>query len=670
MRPTHHLLICIIIVFAGFYVYSETVFIGYFAVHQACTILIKRDGRIHDKVLLVESALPSGDGYVALKNAGCWSYQNLSTGDVIKSKLAYASRFRTGVARFKDRDGWALLFRDGNEIRIQGNYDYVGIPCESLCAVLRNEKAGFIGLDGNLMLPIEYDIPVDKSGKRLESSLWFSDGYCMVRKEGKQVFINHNGGVLRADLSYHAAGNFNGGFAPIEYNGSCTYISVTGAVMEKTFQNANVFTGEHAVVVTQVGRDAVINMKGEVVFECTQTERIIGNAGFGRVLVFDRQRSKYRYVALHDMTSSPEYEFATPICWGISAVKLNGIVTLMNEKGDTIARECYPLEIQGDVAAIYGDDSCLLSQEASALIPEVVPVGLPFNRFYDLRKLLCDRIIAAHPRWLLSDFCEGVAVCLLNDEEDVGLCYPNGELLSSETFAEARPFSEGLAAVKTKRSGMWGYIKKSGSLLSEPRYLSALSFHNGYSVVASREDEVEIFKIIDKSEVEQWRAPKGHILIESCGPYWPVEIHSLLHNEQDNSIVKIESSYYVDKDGRKWSGSGGEIIKCTGFSEGFAFAKYKEDSGYSLIKSSGVIVVRSYYAECSMFSEGLCAVRINNDKKWSIIDCEGNILVRNRYNSIDKYKDGFSIASINSFCGVIDSKGREVTGIVFRRIYR
>ncbi len=52
-------------------------------------------------------------------------------------------------------------------------------------------------------------------------------------------------------------------------------------------------------------------------------------------------------------------------------------------------------------------------------------------------------------------------------------------------YAEAQPFSEGLAAVKV--NGKWGFIDAAGAMVIEPAYVEAASFTNGYCAVTSDE---------------------------------------------------------------------------------------------------------------------------------------------------------------------------------------
>jgi hypothetical protein len=56
-----------------------------------------------------------------------------------------------------------------------------------------------------------------------------------------------------------------------------------------------------------------------------------------------------------------------------------------------------------------------------------------------------------------------------------------GNLITAQTFLDAKEFSEGLAAVKTETG--WGYINRSGKVVVVPRFESAESFSGGLGLV-------------------------------------------------------------------------------------------------------------------------------------------------------------------------------------------
>ena len=62
-----------------------------------------------------------------------------------------------------------------------------------------------------------------------------------------------------------------------------------------------------------------------------------------------------------------------------------------------------------------------------------------------------------------------------------GFIDKEGKLAFGRPFQQARPFSQGRAAVLEQ--GKWGYINKKGDFVLKPIYLEAGSFHNGLAPV-------------------------------------------------------------------------------------------------------------------------------------------------------------------------------------------
>ncbi len=79
---------------------------------------------------------------------------------------------------------------------------------------------------------------------------------------------------------------------------------------------------------------------------------------------------------------------------------------------------------------------------------------------------------------------------------------PGREENESFRLEEARPFSEGLAAVK--QAGLWGFIDKKGKALIGLKYEDAYGFSEGLAAVWLNDKMGYIFKSGDYF----WRASK------------------------------------------------------------------------------------------------------------------------------------------------------------------
>lgn len=95
-----------------------------------------------------------------------------------------------------------------------------------------------------------------------------------------------------------------------------------------------------------------------------------------------------------------------------------------------------------------------------------------------------------------EEFHEGMAVLIVrggesesNENKSYGYIDHDGKTVIRPRFGEARDFSEGLAAVRTKKSTIygrgdtWGYIDRTGQCRIEPVYNEAHSFRGGVARV-------------------------------------------------------------------------------------------------------------------------------------------------------------------------------------------
>jgi hypothetical protein len=100
-------------------------------------------------------------------------------------------------------------------------------------------------------------------------------------------------------------------------------------------------------------------------------------------------------------------------------------------------------------------------------------------------------------------FSEGLALVQAVTERGklFGFIDKTGRFVIAPYFADAKPFSEGLAAVSTGfaqgGAANWGYIDQAGNMVIKPQFQSAESFHEGLAGVGLNNPGVEGF--IDKS---------------------------------------------------------------------------------------------------------------------------------------------------------------------------
>lgn len=96
-------------------------------------------------------------------------------------------------------------------------FDFMISPAqEGLLTVGSNEKYGYIGCTGNLVISCEYD-----------NAYGFSDGLAAVQKDGKWGYIDQTGSLV-LPCQYDYAHDFSGGLAYIELDDTLRCINKAG----------------------------------------------------------------------------------------------------------------------------------------------------------------------------------------------------------------------------------------------------------------------------------------------------------------------------------------------------------------------------------------------------------------------------------------------------------
>ena len=227
----------------------------------------------------------------------------------------------------------------------------------------------------------------------------------------------------------------------------------------------------------------------------------------------------------------------------------------------------------------------------------------------------------------------------------------------AQSFSEARPFSEGLAAVKLE--GGWGYIDKSGAVAIAPEFERAEPFNDGLAavMVGGR------WGFIDKSGVVVVKPNYA-----SVGPF----------REGRARVFSFETLVgFIDKSGK-------EIVPCeyweaSNFSEGLARVRKQSFDGYIDLSGKAALEVKPLPGEkiynAYSFSEGLAAVEVGNEGqvgrvRVDYIDRQGKRVIKSRlflsdYDSqrefVGYFSDGLALLMTKGYeAAYIDKSGKEV----------
>jgi hypothetical protein len=194
---------------------------------------------------------------------------------------------------------------------------------------------------------------------------------------------------------------------------------------------------------------------------------------------------------------------------------------------------------------------------------------------------------------------------LIKKDDKYGYMDSNAKIVIPPQFEDAKPFSEGLAAVKLTDVIGYGYIDTTGKVVISPRFYYANEFSDGMALIHDGKKY-------------------GYI------------------NKEGNTIVAPTYTFAQT------------------FSDEMAVIRVNDKNGF--IDTSGRVVIDPQYDETSGFSEGLAAVRVGD--KFGYIDKTGKMVINPQFLRAEKFSEG--LAYTNN--GYVDKNGKivippEVNGI-------
>ena len=176
-----------------------------------------------------------------------------------------ANLFYEDLAAIKKNDKYGFVDMNGNE-KISCQYDAVLSFSEGVCAVAKSKAQG----DSTVLIWIY----IDKTGKNIikdyfETALNFSDGFAAVCKKGQWYWINKNGKSILGN-DYEQCQSFKDGLAAFKKNGYWGIISTDGkVVLEPSYASIGNFKDGLAVASLGPNTIGFINKEGVITINPT-----------------------------------------------------------------------------------------------------------------------------------------------------------------------------------------------------------------------------------------------------------------------------------------------------------------------------------------------------------------------------------------------------------------
>lgn len=231
-------------------------------------------------------------------------------------------------------------------------------PSESLLAIKRNNKWGFIDKNGNVIIEFNFD-----------DVFHFSEGLARVKLNDNWVVIDKNGNVLFGGVTKYLFFDFHEGLIVMERDGKWGFLDKNGneKIIAKFDAVDNFKNGFAKVKINN--ESALIDKNGDVVLQMKGIE-IAGDYCEGLIKV-ERNR-KFGFIDLRGKEIVQiEYDGAENFFNGLAIVWKNGRYGLINKKGEVvIPLEYNQLFFDNNYLQVYKGNTMFYSDLKGNLLKE------------------------------------------------------------------------------------------------------------------------------------------------------------------------------------------------------------------------------------------------------------------------------------------------------------
>lgn len=424
-----------------------------------------------------------------------------------------------------------------------------------LATVKKNEKQGFINLQGREIVPVVYD-DIGSFSEGLVAVNIGAKGVNFEKKGGKWGFCNYKGEIV-IDLRYESADGFSEGLAGVKLKNKWGFIDHQGKqVIAPQFDEIYNFR-EGLCAVRIQKKWGYIDKRGK--FSITpHFDNVFMGFQDGLAIVFVAEKE--------------ENEFGD----------IKGNYGIVDRSGKYVVEPIYQM--------IWGFKEGLSKVEVES----------PDNKYYT----------------------------------KVGYINRKGEIVIPPIYDSGEDFEEGFAVIGIKKetqsklplskSYEYGYISKTGKLLTEIKYARAISFKKGLATVYTYYPEgfgYFSYHDTDGKILNQEQLPRCG-LMDSTGKWvLPVEYSQL-------SYVGADS-----------------------ISENLIIANRITHIGSGILDVKGEVVIPFQYSNLHYFGNGLFSSNGSDDEKIKVINLNNEVLIDT---------DAFAMPSSKYFLGLIDVRTEQL----------
>lgn len=238
---------------------------------------------------------------------------------------------------------WTSLFSKNNNVDTckrppnNHNLDYIACPYEGFSVVQKGDKAGFVDLSGNLIIPLIYD-----------AARSFSDGLAEVKINEQTFFIDPQGNtVIQIPNTIEVISEFKEGLLGVKQNNKIGFMDKKGNIaINFQYDNASNFREGLAVVAIN-HKQGFIDKVGKLVipFKYDETQKFfngIANVRIGNKWGSINQQGELIIPMIYDFIGNFNDS-------EIADAQLNGHWIKIDKKGNPIQTELKPQEFNTSI---------------------------------------------------------------------------------------------------------------------------------------------------------------------------------------------------------------------------------------------------------------------------------------------------------------------------------
>lgn len=217
----------------------------------------------------------------------------------------------------------------------------------------------------------------------------------------------------------------------------------------------------------------------------------------------------------------------------------------------------------------------------------------------------------------------------------------DGKFIINPQFANANPFYEGVALIKSS-DGKYGYINEEGKYIINPVYKDATDFGNGLALVVKENSKLEFINVKGETKISLDQS------VESAHKF-----------SEGLALINVNNKFgYINTDGK--------IVipaifdDADDFSEGLArvgqYDSAKNETQFGFINKKGDLVINYQFKFVSNFKEGLALV--NNGTQSGYIGKDGKFVINPQFDNVSLFEGDYAALKQGELWGFIDKKGK------------